>query len=127
MRHLVPNLLLLLGLASIFSAPVTAAEPIIPPGAKLEIVEGTAGVVKLKIDDTNNNSNDYHIFAESNFGGANTAQFWTKSNGDAFVAGSLALGGARNARQAKENAVALDVCLDEREAQALRRGFEALD
>ena len=36
MRHLVPNLLLLLGLASIFSAPVTAAEPIIPPGAKLE-------------------------------------------------------------------------------------------
>ena len=36
MRHLVPNLLLLLGLASIFSAPVPAADPIIPPGAKLE-------------------------------------------------------------------------------------------
>ena len=62
------------------------------PGAKLEIVEGTAGVTKLKIDDTNNNSNDYHILTESNFGSANKVQFWTKSNGDAFVAGRLGVG-----------------------------------
>ena len=45
-----------------------------------------------KIDDTNNNSNDYHIYAESNFGGADTPQVWTKSNGDAYVAGSLGVG-----------------------------------
>ena len=40
---------------------------------------------------------------------------------------TAALVGARNARQAKENAVALEVCLDEREEQAIRRVFEALD
>ena len=62
------------------------------PTAKLEIVDGEAFVTKLKIDDTNNNSNDYHILCESNTGGADTPQFWTKSNGDAFVAGKLGVG-----------------------------------
>ena len=62
------------------------------PTAKLEIVDGEAFVTKLKIDDTNNNSNDYHIYAESNFGAANRAQFYTKSNGDAYAAGKLGVG-----------------------------------
>ena len=40
---------------------------------------------------------------------------------------TAALVGARNARQAGENAAALDVCLDEGEEQAIRKVFEALD
>lgn len=40
---------------------------------------------------------------------------------------TAALVGARNARQARENAAALEVCLDEREEHAIRRVFEALD
>ena len=64
----------------------------VDPSAALRVVEGTAGVTKLKIDDTNNNSNDYHIYAESNFGAANRAQFYTKSNGDAYAAGKLGVG-----------------------------------
>jgi aryl-alcohol dehydrogenase-like predicted oxidoreductase len=40
---------------------------------------------------------------------------------------TAALVGARNAQQARENAAALEVCLDEREEHAIRRVFEALD
>ena len=40
---------------------------------------------------------------------------------------TAALVGARNARQAGENAAVLDVCLDEGEEQAIRKVFEALD
>jgi hypothetical protein len=58
------------------------------PTAKLEVKDGTANRTKFYINDTNNNSADFHIRTRTTSGD----KFWVKSQGQGYFAGDVGIG-----------------------------------
>ena len=70
----------------------------------LKIQEGSAGIDKLLIDDTNNNSADVHIRTKSSAGD----RFWVKSQGQGYFFGDVGIGTASTTSNQKLDVVIAD-------------------